>query len=96
MSRKIRFLMIGNNAYLSGSGIPRNAAEAVRWWRKAAEQGNADGEASLGQAYYVGIGMKTDEAQGVKLLRGAAEKGSPIAITFLKSQKIPFRVTVDK
>ncbi len=31
-------LMLGN-MHLSGEGVPQNYAEAMRWYRKAAEQG---------------------------------------------------------
>ena len=33
-------------------------AEAVRWFRKAAEQGDADAQFNLGRMYYEGQGVK--------------------------------------
>ena len=30
------------NMYRLGKGVPKNDAEAVKWWRKAAEQGHED------------------------------------------------------
>ena len=32
----------------NGYGVPQNDAEAVKWWRKGAEQGNADAQSNLG------------------------------------------------
>ena len=34
--------------YDLGEGVPEDDAEAVKWYRKAAEQGNADGSAIWG------------------------------------------------
>ena len=68
----------------------------MRWWRKAAEKGNADGEALLGEAYYEGISVRKDQGAGMKWLRQAAEKGSAIAITFLKVVNVPVSIKVDK
>jgi hypothetical protein len=68
--------------YLSGKGIPLNfssrqrVAEAVKWFRKAAEQGNAPAQCYLG-LYYAHIDI--DEAEAVKWFRKAAEQGEPIA-----------------
>ena len=39
-------------AFLYGHGVRRDEAEAVRWWRKAADQGYAEARFSLGSAYY--------------------------------------------
>jgi TPR repeat protein len=34
--------------YLNGKGVPKDDAEAVKWFRKAAEQGYADAQYDLG------------------------------------------------
>ena len=49
--------------------------EAVKWWRKAAEQGNTDAQYSLGVCYFFGHGVTKDEAEAVKWLRKAAGLG---------------------
>ena len=36
------------DAYDTGTGVKRDVAEAIKWYRKAAEQGNAEGQNSLG------------------------------------------------
>ncbi len=34
--------------YDNGEGVPENDAEAVKWYRKAADQGNAEAQSNLG------------------------------------------------
>ncbi len=38
--------------YGNGEGVPQDYAEAVGWWRKAAEQGDANAHFNLGLLYY--------------------------------------------
>lgn len=49
--------------------------EAVNWYRKASDQGNAAGDFGLGQMYAKGEGVKRDEEQARKYIARAAEKG---------------------
>jgi TPR repeat protein len=37
--------------YRRGKGVRRNSAEAVKWYRKAAEQGDADAQDMLNHYY---------------------------------------------
>ena len=53
----------------------RPAVEAVKGYRMAAEQGNADAQLNLGMLYYTGLGVRQDYAEAVKWFRGAAEQG---------------------
>ena len=46
--------------YDNGQGVPQDYAEAVRWYRKAAEQGHSDAQFSLGSAYAEGKGVPQD------------------------------------
>ena len=41
-------------AYATGNGIAADDAEAVKWFRKAAEKGDAAGEYSLSEMYLTG------------------------------------------
>ena len=43
--------------YLVGWAVPRDPAEAARWYRKAADQGNVIAEARLARLYADGIGV---------------------------------------
>ena len=65
--------------YLFGYGVPRDYSEAVKWFRKAAEQGNVDALNNLGVAYRDGQGVPQDYAEAVKWFLKAAQKGSQIA-----------------
>ena len=47
-------------AYHEGTGVLQDFAEAVRWFRLAAQQGNAEGQAGLGAAYALGQGVLQD------------------------------------
>lgn len=54
-------------------------AEAVKWYRKAAEQGHTTAQYMLGCCYYSGKGVAKDAAEEVKWWRKAAERGHKIA-----------------
>jgi TPR repeat protein len=44
----------------SGKGAPQDFAEAVKWFRKAAEQGDAEAQNNLGAIYAQGQGVQRD------------------------------------
>jgi TPR repeat protein len=43
--------------YHEGWGVPQNYAEAVKWYRTAAEQGDASAQNNLGYMYLNGLGV---------------------------------------
>src|SRR5512139_1361754 len=47
-------------AYRTGDGIAENPAEALRWYRAAAELGHADAQNNLGAMYLAGTGTARD------------------------------------
>ncbi len=47
-------------AYDLGKGVAEDDAEAVKWFRKAAEQGHAKAQVNLGVAYIFGSGVAED------------------------------------
>ena len=57
--------------------------DAVNYYRKAAEQGNPDGEFGLGNMYANGEGVKRDVAEARKWIARAADKKHPRATTVL-------------
>ena len=67
---------IGNDYYYGRNGKKQNYAEAVRYYREAAEQGYADAQYSLGYCYYCGDGVDENETEAVKWFRKAAEQGN--------------------
>jgi TPR repeat protein len=64
---------------LGMGSVGKDAAEAVKWFRKAAEQGNADAQNKLGCCYEEGSGAKKDLAEAAKWYRKAAEQGNAYA-----------------
>ena len=50
-------------------------AEAVKWYRKAAEQGDDKAQFMLGSFYYLGFGVNEDPEEAIKWYRKAAEQG---------------------
>jgi TPR repeat protein len=62
-------------AYYQGLGVPgTDYALAISCWRKAAEQGNAEAQNNLGQAYELGYGTEQDYRQAAYWFRKAAEQ----------------------
>jgi TPR repeat protein len=64
-------------AYETGGGVPRDPAEAVRWYRRAADQGWPEAEGKLGILYFRGLGVAADQARAIEWTRRAAEHGDP-------------------
>ena len=62
--------------YATGNGMPKDPAEAVKWYRMAAEQGNAAAQSNLGVMYANGNVVAKDQMEAVKWFRKAAERGS--------------------
>ena len=61
--------------YDNGKGVPQDYAEAVKWYRLAADQGKASAQYNLGVMYERGQGVPHDYAEAVKWYRLAAEQG---------------------
>src|SRR5438876_304360 len=52
--------------YYKGHDVGKDFAEAVNWFRKAAEQNHANAQFNLGFCYANGQGVTKDEAEAVK------------------------------
>lgn len=65
--------------YFNGRGVTQDDAEAVKWFRLAAAQGNADAQSNLGTMYGNGQGVAQDYAEVVKWFRLAAAQGNAAA-----------------
>jgi hypothetical protein len=65
--------------YYDGQGVPQDYAQAAAWHRKAAEQGDAVAQGSLGLMYVGGQGVPQDYAQAATWFRKAAEQGVALA-----------------
>src|SRR5260370_40035678 len=62
--------------HLGGQGVPPDDAAAVRWWKKAAEQGDGTAQGNLGTAYGLGTGVPKDNAESLRWHTKAAENGN--------------------
>ena len=62
--------------YQMGQGVPQDNAEAVKWYRKAAEQGFAPAQLNLGMMYAAGKGVSEDKAEAAKWCLEAARQGN--------------------
>ena len=58
---------------------PEDDVEAARWYRLAAEQGNAGAQVNLGFMYYQGEGVPEDDAEAMRWYQLAAEQGEVVA-----------------
>jgi TPR repeat protein len=65
--------------YTNGNGVPQDYAQAIGWFRKAAEQGDANAQYALGFMYANGNRVPQDDAQAMGWLRKAAEQGNAAA-----------------
>lgn len=63
-----------------GRGVQQNDTEAVAWYRKAAEQGDALAQHNLGVRYYLGHGVPQDYARAYMWINLAAAQGLDVAI----------------
>jgi hypothetical protein len=62
-------------SYAGGVGVAKDEVEAVKWYRKAAEQNFARAQEALGSHYADGLGVAKDEVEAAKWFRKAAEQG---------------------
>ena len=68
--------------YAQGQGVPQDYAEAIRWYRRAADQGQAGAQQgaaaaqfNLGVMYHEGRGVPQDYAEAIRWYRRAADQG---------------------
>ena len=61
--------------YDNGRGVEQDDEQAVFWYRKAAEQGDATAQCYLGCDVRSGHGVEQDDEQAVFWYRKAAEQG---------------------
>jgi TPR repeat protein len=59
--------------------VGQDYAEAMKWYRKAADQGHAASEEAIGSLYEWGQGVAKDDTEAVKWYRRAAIQGYPPA-----------------
>jgi uncharacterized protein len=69
--------------YQRGRSVEKDGKQAVFWFRKAAEQGDARAQYNLGRMYESGRGVEQDDEQAVFWYREAAEQGEQDAQNIL-------------
>jgi TPR repeat protein len=60
------------NMYLAGRGVPQSDADAIRWYREAAERGDRSGQRMMGVMYSAGRGVPKDDQEAARWFRLAA------------------------
>ena len=68
--------------------MAKDQAEAVKWYRKAAEQNHAEAQYNLGICFYKGEGVAKDQVEAYKWVLLAARQGDEDAkknMTMLES-----------
>jgi TPR repeat protein len=68
--------------YVTGEGIPQDYAEAVKWFRLAADQGQANAQCFLGLMYFEGRGVARDYVNGHMWLSLVAAGGIEDAVRY--------------
>jgi TPR repeat protein len=77
-----------------GEVVPRDYAEAIKWYRKAANQGNKYAETALGDLYAKGQGVTQDYIEAYKWYDLAAALGDTNAAS--KRSKVGFFMNPDQ
>jgi TPR repeat protein len=70
--------------YAKGEGVIENDKKAVKWFRLAAEQGDAEAQNNLGTMYHNGEGVLQDNKKAhmwYNIARANGEKNTPLTIS---------------
>ncbi len=62
--------------YYNGEGIKQNKQEAIKWYKKSAEQGSAKAQCNLGYMYESGDGVTIDKEEAKKWYKKSADQGN--------------------
>ena len=79
-SRTLESMLRIGRCYETGDGVGKDLAEAVKWYRMAAEQGLAEAAFELSKCYTFGFGVRKNRVTAGKWLRKAAEQGHVTAM----------------
>jgi len=64
--------------YKKGKGVPQDFAEAMKWYRLAADQGNASAQNNLGRMFFQGQGVLRNYVRAYMWASLAAAQGLEI------------------
>ena len=62
-----------------GEGVTKDKQEAVKWFLRAAQNGDASAQHELGRAYETGVGVLQDKQEAFKWYQKAAYRGDNMA-----------------
>lgn len=71
------------NYYLTGTDVNQNYKEAIKWYRKALDQGYIKAYGNLGSCYYEGNGVPKDHNEAIRYFKKGAEMGDPTSMVNL-------------
>ncbi len=80
----------GLDYYLGRNGKEQSYSEAVKWFRKAAEQGDAAAQRALGVCYDNGYGVEQSDSEAIKWYQKAADQGDASALEALALKKLGY------
>ena len=66
---------LGEDYYYGDNGKSQDYVKAIKWYRKAANQGDSDAQYNLGYMYYNGQGVEQDYIKALEWYRKAANQG---------------------
>jgi TPR repeat protein len=66
-----------------GEGVAKDDTQAAKWFRMAAERGDAESQRNLAQLYYDGTGVPQDYGNAAEWCRRAAEQGHSVGQAML-------------
>ena len=106
-TKKLLLLALGGDAaaqndlgcaYSKGQGVEQDFAEAIKWWRKAADLDLPGAALNLGLAYLSGQGVPQDYTEAARWNRKAAEQGLAgaehnLGNAYFKGQGVPQNYT---
>jgi TPR repeat protein len=80
--------------FFGGDGVPKNSAEAVKWYLKAANQGHLNAQYNLGVIYTTGLGVPKNLVLGALWFREASEQGDAeaqhnLGVMYFKGEGVP-------
>jgi TPR repeat protein len=80
-------ILMGNMYRAGRNGLKQNLSEALKWYKKAADQGNTEAMNTIGFMNLMGEGIQANYKLAMDWYRKAARAGDPYAIKILREYK---------
>ncbi len=82
--------------YQNGWGVKKNWSQAFKWYRLAAEKGDAMAQANLGLMYQDGDGVAPDMVEAYKWFTLSAEQGNVVGKHYFDDYREHHRLTPEQ